>query len=160
MDHPAPQNAHRLWFRMIRLHEEMSAVFACRLREINVSIPQSDVLAILLGREGLSQQGLAEALHVTKGNISGLIDRLTKAGLVERRSIKSDRRTHAIHLTTEGRRLAVMVIAIQKAFAAQTLGRLTPERLKQMDALLDAMQDLLLDDETGSAREAAPLENT
>jgi hypothetical protein len=29
-----------------------------------------------------------------------------------------------------------------------------------MDALLDAMQDLLLDDETGSAREAAPLENT
>jgi DNA-binding MarR family transcriptional regulator len=138
----------------------MSAAFARRLREIDLSIPQGDVLMTLIGREGLSQQDLAEALHVTKGNISGLIDRLTTAALVERRSIKSDRRTHAIHLTTEGRRLAATVIAIQKAFAAQTLGRLTPEQLAQMDALIDAMQDIILGDETGSARETAPLENT
>jgi DNA-binding MarR family transcriptional regulator len=138
----------------------MSAAFARRLREIDLSIPQGDVLMTLIGREGLSQQDLAEALHVTKGNISGLIDRLTKAGLVERRSIKSDRRTHAIHLTTEGRSLAEMVITIQMAFAAQTLGRLTPEQLAQMDALIDAMQDIILGDETGSARETAPVRNT
>ena len=160
MDHPAPLDANRVWLSMNCLHKGMSAAFARRLREIDLSIPQGDVLMTLIGREGLSQQDLAEALHVTKGNISGLIDRLTTAALVERRSIKSDRRTHAIHLTTEGRRLAATVIAIQKAFAAQTLGRLTPEQLAQMDALIDAMQDIILGDETGSARETAPLENT
>ena len=74
-----------------------------RLREIGVSIPQCDVLTTLTEQEGVSQQELATRLYVTKGNISGLIDRLAEAGLVERRSTANDRRQHAIYLTEAGR---------------------------------------------------------
>ena len=57
-----------------------------RLGEIALSVPQLDVLSTLTEAEGVSQQELATRLYVTKGNISGLLDRLADAGLVERRS--------------------------------------------------------------------------
>jgi DNA-binding MarR family transcriptional regulator len=121
----------------------MSAALGRRLRDINLSLPKCDVLSTLIEREGLSQQDLAEQLSVTKGNISGLIDRLTTAGLVERRSIEGDRRAHALFLTTQGRQLALKGIAIQRAFVATTLGRLPPTQLAQMEALLALTRETL-----------------
>ena len=105
----------RVWLRMVRLNGQMADVIAKALREIDLSIPQCDVLSILIDREGSSQQDLAERLYVTKGNISGLIDRLTIAGLVERRAIEEDRRAHAIHLTVKGRALALRYGTMQLA---------------------------------------------
>ena len=139
-DHP---DAHRVWFRLICLHGRMSAAISKRLREIHLSIPQCDVLTTLMDCEGISQQTLAVQLHVTKGNISGLVDRLAKAGLVERRVLDGDRRTHAIHLTTKGRRLAERGAAIQRDFVAQSLGNLTPKQLEKMDALLALTSEFL-----------------
>ena len=69
-------------------------------------MPQCDVLTTLTEKEGVSQQELAERLYVTKGNISGLLDRLEAAGLVERRAIAADRRQYAIYLTEAGRAVA------------------------------------------------------
>ena len=100
----------------------MQAAVGERLREIGVSIPQCDVLTTLTEQEGVSQQELAKRLYVTKGNISGLIDRLTEAGLVERRSTACDRRQHAIYLTEAGRAMAEKAIAVQRRWIASTLG--------------------------------------
>ena len=85
-DRQNPDRSVRVWFRLIRLEARMQAAVGERLREIGVSIPQCDVLTTLTEQEGVSQQELATRLYVTKGNISGLIDRLAEAGLVERRS--------------------------------------------------------------------------
>ena len=54
----------------------MNVAVAGRLREIGLSVPQCDVLTTLTEAEGVSQQELAKRLYVTKGNISGLLDRL------------------------------------------------------------------------------------
>ena len=98
----------------------------------------------------MSQQDIAEQLYVTKGNVSGLIDRLATAGLVERRALEGDRRSHAIFLTPTGRQLAVQAIATRQAMVAQTLGRLSPTQLAQMDALLTLTSDSLDRHERGS----------
>ena len=147
MQSTEPQDADSVWFHMIRLHGRMSAAINRRLREINLSIPQCDVLTALTEHEGISQQDLAQRLMVTKGNISGLIDRLVIAGLVDRRSLNSDRRTHAIHLTPEGRRLALQGIALQKAFVNETIGRLSPAQLAQLTKLLLLARDILKEQE-------------
>ncbi len=100
----------------------MQSAVGERLREVGVSIPQCDVLTTLTEKEGVSQQELAKRLYVTKGNISGLIDRLAEAGLVERRPTANDRRQHAIHLTDAGRAMADKAIAVQRRWIAATLG--------------------------------------
>src|SRR6202167_3022306 len=105
--------AVRVWFRLIRLEARMQAAVGERLREIGLSVPQCDVLTTLTEAEGVSQQVLAQRLYVTKGNISGLLDRLETAGLVERRSTETDRRQYEIYLTPAGRTAAEKAIALQ-----------------------------------------------
>jgi DNA-binding MarR family transcriptional regulator len=135
--------AVRVWFRLMRLETRMRVAVADRLRHVGLSVPQCDVLTTLTEREGLSQQALAERLYVTKGNISGLIDRLVAAGLVERRAILADKRQHAIFLTTAGRAAAEKAIACQRRFVAETIGRLPANKLSSLDELLIEARDLV-----------------
>src|ERR1700731_2248458 len=90
----------RVWFRLMRLETRMRTAVAEGLRQIGLSVPQCDVLTTLTEQEGVSQQDLAKRLYVTKGNISGLLDRLEGAGLVDRRSTAADRRQYEIYLTS------------------------------------------------------------
>ena len=145
----------RVWFRLIRLEARMQAAVGERLREIGVSIPQCDVLTTLTEKEGVSQQELAKRLYVTKGNISGLIDRLTEAGLVERRSTASDRRQHAIHLTEAGRATAEQAIAVQRRWIASTFGRMTGPGLEALETQLIALRDIVRETETPESAGAA-----
>ncbi len=134
-------DALRVWFRLLRLQARLTGIVADRLKAIGVSVPQCDVLTTLTEQEGISQQHLAERLYVTKGNISGLVDRLAAAGLVERRSIASDRRSYAIYLTESGRRIAEQGIDVQKQFIAETLGRMDPEHLLDFERLIINARD-------------------
>jgi DNA-binding MarR family transcriptional regulator len=144
-------DAARVWFRWLRLQTRINLAITERVRELGLSVPQCDVLTTLTEREGVSQQELAERLYVTKGNISGLIDRLEAANLVERRSIVGDKRSHAIFLTATGRQLADKGIGVQRAFVAQTLGRLPAHELAALDKLLVTTRDLVRE-QTGGAR--------
>jgi len=147
-------DAHRVWFRLLRLESRISTALGSRLRALGLTAPQCDVLTTLTEREGVSQQELAERLYVTKGNISGLIDRLVSGGLVKRRTIAGDRRSHAIYLTPAGARRAQEAIAMQREFVAQTFGQLPPEKLIAFEELLILTRDLV----RAQASEANPAE--
>ena len=136
-------DAIRVWFRLLRLQTRINLSMTARVREIGLSVPQCDVLTTLTEREGISQQDLAARLYVTKGNISGLIDRLEAAHLVERRSIEGDRRSHAIYLTQQGRALAEQGIDVQRRFVIETLGRMSPDDLKKFESLIVTTRDFI-----------------
>ena len=136
-------DAARVWFRLIRLQTRINLAITERVRELGLSVPQCDVLTTLTEREGVSQQELAERLYVTKGNISGLIDRLEAAELVERRSIAGDKRSHAIYLTANGRKLAEQGIAVQRRFVAETLGPPAARPTRRARRLLVTTRDLV-----------------
>jgi MarR family transcriptional regulator, organic hydroperoxide resistance regulator len=154
-DRQNPDRSVRVWFRLIRLEARMQAAVGERLREIGVSIPQCDVLTTLTEQEGVSQQELATRLYVTKGNISGLIDRLAEAGLVERRSTVADRRQHAIHLTATGRETAEKAIAVQHRWIASTLGRMAEADLEALETQLVTLRDIVRGRETPAPAKAA-----
>ncbi len=131
----------RIYFRFVRLQQRVFGEMAQTLKPTGLSIPQFDVLSTLTEQEGLSQSDLATRLYVTKGNVSGLIDRLVDAGLVERRSAPGDRRSNAVFLTPEGRKVADEGIRLQKAFVADTLGKLQHTDLKVLDGILTQWRD-------------------
>jgi len=139
----ADELTSRVYFRMLRLEARMAAAVGDRLREIGLSVPQCDVLSTLTEEGGVSQQALAKRLYVTKGNISGLLDRLETAGLVERRSTANDRRQYEIHLTEAGKEAADKAIAIQHGVISRTLGRMKPDDLEQLERLIVSLRDIL-----------------
>jgi DNA-binding MarR family transcriptional regulator len=154
---PAPEAVDplRLWFRFIRLHRRVSSSISGELKTLGLSIPQFDLLSTLTEQEGLSQQELAERLYVTKGNVSGLLDRMVEAGLVERRALPGDRRSNALHLTAKGRDLAEKGIAVQRAYVARTLGSLPADDLAHLERIVLAWRDRARDDEAGHTEAAA-----
>ena len=132
-----------MWFRLARLSSLGKAVTAEKFAALDLSVPQCDVLTTLTEREGISQQELAQRLYVTKGNISGLLDRLERLGLVERRATPGDRRQYAIALTEAGRAKAQAAIAIQLDIIARSIGKLPKEGLAQFEDLIVQIRDAL-----------------
>lgn len=131
----------RVWLRFARLQQKLSNGIAAELRAIGLSIPQFDLISTLTEREGITQGDLAQRLYVTKGNVSGLVDRLVEAGLVERRAIPGDRRSHALHLTPLGREQAERGLETQSRFVDRTLGRLPARDVADLDRVLRAWRD-------------------
>ena len=140
----------RIWFRIIRLNRRATNAVAAELKALGLSIPQFDLLSTLTEREGSSQQELAERLYVTKGNVSGLLDRMVEAGLVERRAIPGDRRSNALYLTPKGRDLANRGMEAQRSYVMRTLGTLPPHDLVEMERIVLAWRDRARADEDSS----------
>jgi MarR family transcriptional regulator, organic hydroperoxide resistance regulator len=136
-----PVTPDRIYFRFIRLQQRVFGEMALTLKPTGLSIPQFDVLSTLTEQEGLSQSDLAQRLYVTKGNVSGLIDRLVDAGYVERRSAPGDRRSNAVYLTPAGQKVAQDGIRLQKAFVAETLGKMSVDDLKRLDSAITGWRD-------------------
>ncbi len=75
-------------------------------RPHGLTAAQFNVLNILAGApEGLSQTELGGILVVDRSNVTGLIDRMERAGWVRRADVPGDRRSYRVRLTAGGRRL-------------------------------------------------------
>lgn len=77
-------------------------------RRYGVTDAQFNVLIQLhyAKQEGLSQADLGKRLVVNKSDMTGIIDRLEKAGFVERKNHAKDRRINVIKITGKGRNMA------------------------------------------------------
>jgi DNA-binding MarR family transcriptional regulator len=69
----------------------------------DLSSSQFNVLNLLHANpEGLSQSDLGRQLITHRSNVTGLVDRLEKRGLVQRSEATADRRAYRVILTAEG----------------------------------------------------------
>lgn len=136
-----PVTPARIWFRFLRLHQRGHAAIAQRLRQLGLSVAQFDLLSTLTEAEGITQRDLAERLYVTKGNVSGLVDRLVEAGMVDRRAIPGDRRSYALHLTEAGRKAAQAGMETQQLFVTETVGQLPQRDLEMLDQVITRWRD-------------------
>ena len=75
-------------------------------RQYGLTGSQSGVLRTLYQKGSLSSADLSRQLHVTPSNITGIIDRLEKKGLVQRVRKAEDRRVALINLTDSGQELS------------------------------------------------------
>ena len=75
-------------------------------RPFGLTDAQFNVLNVLSeNEEGLSQRELSDILVVDRSNVTGLLDRMEKAGWVRRHDVPNDRRSYRIRLTASGKKL-------------------------------------------------------
>src|SRR5688500_17356760 len=85
-----------------------------KLAGYNVTPPQWGVLVALWEQDGLSLSELAKRSFFDGPTMTGIVDRLEKANLVERRRDSTDRRVISVYLTEEGRRLQAQLPALSE----------------------------------------------
>ncbi len=94
----------RLWISLLRSSRRIEIEIKERLRvEFNATLPRFDVMAALFRKsDGMMMSELSRFLMVSNGNVTGIVDRLVKDGLVIRSQRDGDRRTWIIRLTKTG----------------------------------------------------------
>ncbi|HEU5330745.1 MAG: MarR family winged helix-turn-helix transcriptional regulator [Thermomicrobiales bacterium] len=134
------------WLRLTHIYQRVDRATAVRLRAADLSVAQFDVLVHLGAAEGLTQQELADSLLVTKGNISQLIAKMERRGLIRR---CQDGRAMNLFLTDEGRRLRETAVPAHEAWLTGQFAGLTAEETRTLLTLLRKL-DHSLADEVGS----------
>ena len=76
---------------------------------------------------GLSQTQISSMMLVNRANITALIDRMEKSGLVERTTMPMDRRYNIIKLTERGKK---MIVKIEPLYA------------KEVDRIMDVLVEV------------------
>lgn len=135
-----PDVAVRTWLRLARVYHKIQQASADEFRSVGLSVGQFDVLAQVGAAEGASQQQVADALLVTKSNVTQLLDRMERAGLVER---QQHGRVNHLYLTPEGRRLHDQLIPAHERHLADLLAALGSAELTTMSGLLRTLDHAL-----------------
>ncbi|MEV0117343.1 MarR family transcriptional regulator [Streptomyces sp. NPDC050844] len=101
----------------------------------NLTASQGKALTVLR-RGPAAMRSLADTLTCDASNMTGIIDRLEKRGLVRREPSPSDRRVKNVVLTTEGERATDAIRAKMQA-TQEGLDRLTAQERDTLHTLLE-----------------------
>jgi len=115
-----------LVFNLLRTQSCLGLLIDADLRRERLTAAQFNALLVLRagGREGLLMGEIGERLVVTKSNVTGLVDRLERQGLVARGEHR-DRRATVVRLTDAGADLLERALPRYAKLLAELTGCLT-----------------------------------
>jgi DNA-binding MarR family transcriptional regulator len=135
---------HEAWRSLAQTHAAVSGRLQEALAQAELPpLAWFEMLAAIAAAEGqrMKMGELAEALVITRGGLTKLVDRLVKAGLIERTFCDSDRRVSYATLLAAGAALLVELVPVvsaelELAFAA----RLSERQADDLRTTLDSVR--------------------
>jgi DNA-binding MarR family transcriptional regulator len=123
--------------RLMRKHFDRRAV------RFGLTRAQWRALKRLSHSEGMSQSDLAEMIEMEPIAVGRVIDRLQKAGFVERRADPSDRRAWRLYLTARAHAVVDDMESISSSLFRDAQKGISAADLKTMISVLGRMKDNL-----------------
>ncbi len=126
-------------FRLVQVSRTMRKQAAVDLGHLGLYVGQEMFLLPLWARDGLTQSQLVAALGVEPPTVTKVVERMAKAGLLERRRDPEDGRVSRVYLTASGRALEEPVRRFWEALEQRVLAGCTPEERMLLRRLLQHM---------------------
>jgi DNA-binding MarR family transcriptional regulator len=139
---PAPLSVS-LWFRLLSCHARILGELRRELENQDMTVARFDLLASLDRHDGQTLAALSRDLLVTAGNVTGLVDRAERDGVVARRPDPSDRRVARVWLSEKGRALIKALLPIHEAHVHAVLGGMPAAERRELRRLLGSLRDHL-----------------
>jgi DNA-binding MarR family transcriptional regulator len=114
-----------------------------RLRPYGLDYSRWRVLAVLQEHSGATMGRLADLTSVDRTTLTRTLGLMESAGLIARREQKSDRRSLAISLTTQGRRMFARILPLTLAETDRALTGFSAEEIEALRDWLRRMADNL-----------------
>src|SRR4030067_3187235 len=90
---------------LARAYQAFETCSAAHIRPLCLTVSQFDIVATLGNTNGMNFKELGEKTLITKGTLTGVVDRLEGKGLVRRIASASDGRSPIVQLTRQGKTL-------------------------------------------------------
>ena len=140
-DGTSRQDAVQAAVQLLRTQAKFTQRMLRALSRHGLTGPQFDVLTALHGAEGIMQQELAGRLRVTRGNVTGVVDRMEALGWIERRADPGDRRTRRLFLTAEGRATFAAAQPEHRALVHAFMADFGADEVRTLTRLLRKLED-------------------
>ena len=136
VEHEAMLN---IYYTTASLKKRADAFF----KSLGLTDVQFNVMMLLVyqgGDDGLSQVQLSEMMLVNRANVTTLIDRMEKAGLVARTSHSDDRRTNIIKLTAKGKKVFEKAEPLYEQMVKQAMSGFGKSELGKLISVLEKVR--------------------
>lgn len=118
--------------QLVRCYQAFESHSAAHTRTLGLTPPQFDIIVTLGNTEGMSCKDLGERTLITKGTLTGILDRLETKGLVVRRESVADRRSFMIHLTEQGEACFERIFPEHLAYMSPAFETLSSDEREQI----------------------------
>lgn len=122
------------WLRFVSNH--VSHEFTLKVAARGVTVAEWVLMREMFRAGPAHPSRLADALGMTRGAVSKLIERLCRKTLVERSSAEGDRRYQSVELTPAGRELVPVLARLADENDREFFGHLEARRRSDLVALL------------------------
>ena len=133
---PGPRDLGRLFSDLVRLETELWDQVDRRLRaDHDLPLSWFEPMTVMHRVAGCRVADIAEALSITVGGVSKLVDRIERAGWCARTPNPNDARSSVLALTRAGRRmLSAASVSFDDELAARLGAAISPERMSSFAA--------------------------
>jgi DNA-binding MarR family transcriptional regulator len=129
--------AYEAWGRTMHLQRQLALRI---MPEGSLHPAQARCLWTISSNDDITQRDLAELLHLSRPTVTTMLQKLEKAGLVERHSDADDQRLTRICLTDSGRELDGRMREFHREFINATVGSMGPADQVEFERLLGLMR--------------------
>lgn len=136
VDDPAVVAAVRAYVKLMRAQRGVVARLEPALAACALTLTQLGVLEAVLHLGPLTHRELGRKLLTSPGNLTDVVDKLERRGLVARVRAAHDRRQVRVELTAEGRAMIEGIFPRHAADIARAMGGLNPAELETLGRLL------------------------
>lgn len=124
---------------LVRAYQAFSLYDAAGYQGKELTPSQADVIFTLGNTAGMSCKEIGELTLITKGTLTGIIDRLQAKSLVQRVSHETDRRSTVVKLTPAGEAVFAAQFPRQISYHKQRFDKLSK---KERKAAIEALKRL------------------
>jgi DNA-binding MarR family transcriptional regulator len=145
---PAEPSDTELRYLLLAAQREGSRDMAGRLRHLNLTPAQAEILLVLAERAPLTLAEVGRLIVCENHSPSRIVDALVKRGLISRESGQVDRRVVYLRLTPQGDELLPELRKVDDAVDATIAAHLSVEAKSVM---IDALRRIISDTPSGTA---------
>jgi DNA-binding MarR family transcriptional regulator len=125
---------------LVRCYQAFETFSARHIRTLDLTPPQFDIIATLGNTEGMSCKDLGEKTLITKGTLTGVVDRLSDKNLVRRLASSSDGRSQIVQLTAKGKKLFAEIFPAHLEHMQRPFAGLSQTDLQQSEIILKRLR--------------------
>ena len=127
--------------QLIRCTQAFERFSGAHVKTMGLTESQFDVIATLGNTDGMTCKELGERTLITKGTLTGVLDRMEARGLVTRRTDSEDARRTYIALTRKGNILFAEVFPAHVAHLQRAFDRLSSGELSHLRVGLSTLRE-------------------